>query len=101
MVSVKTGRCTITRQLQPFVFPQASVANTLTTVVPHGNAVPDGGEETIVTLVLQRSLAETLQNTMGFVWQLVTTMFDGQLITGGVVSTTVTVWLQLLLLPQQ
>src|SRR5262245_30034978 len=94
MVRVNTGRCTITRKLQPFVFPQASVANTLTTFVPHGNALPDGGEETIVTLVLQRSLAETGQNTMGFVWQLVTTMFDGQLIVGGVVSTTVTIWLQ-------
>src|SRR5262245_47134824 len=101
MVRVRTGRCTITRKLQVLVLPQSSVAVTWTVFVPHGNAVPDGGEETTVTLVLQLSLVITDQTMIGFVTQVVTTMFDGQVIIGGVVSTRVTVWLQVAVLLQQ
>jgi hypothetical protein len=64
------------------------------------NAVPDGGVDVTVTL-LQASVATTLHVTMMLLVQVNAVMFDGQTMDGGVVSTTVTVWEQLVLLVQQ
>jgi hypothetical protein len=58
--------------------------------VPRAKVVPDGGVETTVMLVLQLSLTPTVQVTTALVLHVPTTIFDGQMTVGGVVSTSVT-----------
>jgi len=88
---VNVGRSTVTLKSQVLVFPQLSVAVTCTlVVVPRANTLPDGGVDVIVIFVLQLSVASTVQVTMAFVPHVSMTMFVGQVIVGGMVSTTVT-----------
>src|ERR1035441_381371 len=91
----------VTVKPQVDTLPQQSVAVQLTVVLPGWNTLPEGGLLPMVTFVQQVSVTETvkLTTTPAFV-QVVTTMFDGQLITGGVVSTIDTIWLQVLVWPQ-
>jgi hypothetical protein len=90
-----TGLTTAMVNEHEFVLPHASLATHKTVlVVLAWNAVPDGGDEVTVTL-LQVSVAVTDQVTMMLLVQVVTTMFVGQTMLGGLVSTTVTVWLQM------
>jgi len=96
-----SGEITITRKLQLFVLPQASLATAVTTfVVSRWNTVPEGGVDMTVT-ELQRSVASTVQLTGTLVVHVTTTMFDGHVIAGGTVLTTVTVWVQTSELLQQ
>jgi hypothetical protein len=96
-----TGRRIATVKMQLFVLPHASRAVAVTVFVVFGrNAVPEGGTEVTVTL-LHVSVAKMDQNTMALVLQVKTTMLVGQVIVGGVVSTTVTVCEQVELLLQQ
>ena len=81
--------------------PQASTACAETELVEFtGNEVPEGGIEVTVTL-LQESVAVIVQVTMVFEAQVYTTMLLGQIIVGGLVSTTITVCEQVLLLPHR
>src|SRR5882672_4432036 len=91
---------TVTVKLQLLLLPLLSRAVLVTVVTPAGKAKPLGG--TLVTLVTaQLSLAVMLKvrllvQTPG---AASTVKFAGQVICGGCVSSTVTVKLQLLLLP--
>jgi hypothetical protein len=88
---VSVGRSTVTLKSHVLVLPQPSVATTWTfVVVPRANTLPDGGVEVTVMLVLQLSVATTVQVTIAFVLHVSMTMFVGQVIVGGMVSTTVT-----------
>ena len=77
------------------VFPDASVAVTVTVVTPNGNVDPDGGTATTVTPG-QLSLAFNLKFTTAEHWfgSFGVVIFAGHLITGGCESFTVTVKLQ-------
>ena len=87
---VMVGRRTMTWKLQLFVLPQLSVAVAVTVlVVSRLKKVPDGGDEVTMT-ELHVSVAVTDQLTVTLVAQVRTRMFDGQVMPGGVVSTTVT-----------
>lgn len=80
--------------------PLASEAVLLTIVVPIGKVLPEGGVEMTVGEPPQVSLADTLKKTVAGV-EDVTTMADGQVMdTVQLVGMTVTVKLQLVLLPQ-
>ena len=96
-VMFSVGLRRITRKVQLLVLPQASVATAVTRfVVSRWKLVPEGGVVVTVT-ALQVSVAITVQVTGTFVPQVMTTMFEGHMITGGTVSTTVTVNQQLVL----
>ena len=87
---VKVGLRTMTWKLHVLVLPQPSVATTVTVlVVSRWKMVPEGGVDVTVT-ELHVSVAVTDQVTGTLVRQVMTTIFDGQVITGGTVSTTVT-----------
>jgi hypothetical protein len=102
MTPPSTGRTTETLNVHVLVLPQASVAVQRMVLVEFaGNDEPDGGAEVIVTL-LHTSVAVTVQKTgTALVPQVFTTILLGQMIVGGVVSTTVTICLQLAALLQQ
>jgi hypothetical protein len=91
---------TVTVKLHALLWPLASVAAQFTVVVPSENNDPDAGVQATVGFASQVSLAVGLKLTgvpsTPAHW---TVRFAGQVIIGGVVSTTVTVKLQLLLLP--
>jgi hypothetical protein len=93
---------TVTVNVQDAVLPDASVAVTVTVVVPTGKKLPDAGLELTVTPG-QLSLADgKLYVTTAPHWLVVlfTVMFAGQLpIVGFCASTTVTVNVQLDVLP--
>ena len=83
---------TVTVNEQLAVLPLGSVAVAFTVVVPTGNVDPDGGVATTLTGV-QLSVAVTLKLTTAEhrPVSLLTVMFVGHVITGGVTSVTVTV----------
>jgi hypothetical protein len=83
---------TVTVKLQLDVLPAPLVAVAVTVVVPFGNANPGGGLLTTVTPV-QRSDASTVKLTTAVhsPGSASRVMFAGQVIEGGVESTTVTV----------
>ena len=86
-----TGRRIATVKVQLLLLPQASVAVAVTVlVVLARNVEPEGGDEVTVTL-LHVSVAVTDQLTNTLLRHVSTTMFDGQVMEGGLVSTTVTV----------
>ena len=88
---------TVTSKVQLLRFPQPSVATHVTVRVPIGNELPDGGVQTTVTPPDCASEAGGDGNDtgMGLVPQLFTTMFDGQVMRGSMVSRiTVTVNVQ-------
>ena len=51
------SRTTLTRKVQVLRFVQSSVAVQVTVVLPTGNGLPDGGEQTTETLVSALSVA--------------------------------------------
>ena len=51
------SRTTLTRKVQVLRFVQSSVAVQVTVVLPTGNGLPDGGEQTNETLVSALSVA--------------------------------------------
>jgi len=93
----------LTVNVQVLVLPQPSVAVTRTLfVVPRVNTEPEGGVEVTVMLVLQLSVARMDQVTTALVPQVPAMTFVGQTMVGGVVSTTVTRCVQVMLeFPQQ
>src|SRR5262245_51784791 len=101
---VITGLCvsvTVTVKVQPLVLPLASVAVVVTVVVPRGNVLPLGGMLTLF-VIAQLSVAATVKVTLlrlqrpGSVGNM---RLVGQAITGFSVSNTVTVKVQLFVLP--
>jgi len=82
--------------------PQASVAVTVTSVVPMENWLPDAGTEVIVTGPPQLSVAvgvketATVQKPIG----VVAVIFAGQVTTGAVWSLTVMICVQFVMLPE-
>jgi len=84
----------ITLKLQDLELPQASLAVTSTTLVPRLNIVPERGVEFTVT-ELHVSCAMTFQVAPRNGKQEYSIMSAGQLIVGAVVSTIVTVSMQL------
>jgi hypothetical protein len=91
---------TVIVKLQEDRFPATSVAVHVTVVVPKGNRLPDGGEHTTSGIGSQISVAVAANVTTApaLVMQG-TLLLVGQVITGGVVSTTVTVKLHEALFP--
>jgi hypothetical protein len=92
----------VTLKVHELRFPHASSAVQVTVVEPTGKFDPDGGRQLTVRLVSQSSVALVVQLTgvpAGSPQAI--TMFDGQMITGGVVSRMMlTTKLQELDLPQ-
>jgi len=77
------------------VFPLASVPTHETTVVPFGNADPDGGlQATVAPGQLSVTAATKLTTAEHWPGSAGTTIFAGQATAGGVVSTTVKVVVQ-------
>jgi hypothetical protein len=92
-VAVQFGvRFTVTVNVQTAVFPDGSVAVQVTVVVPGGKADPDAGEQATVTLQLSLA-AGSCQLTIALAPPegIVTKIFSGHVIVGGVLSMTVTV----------
>src|SRR5438552_14649054 len=92
----------VTLKRQPFVLPDESVARRVTAVTPFGNVEPLAGEQATVTPG-QLSLDVTEKSTLLLLhWppSVLATMFVGQLMLGGSVSTIVTVKMQPLVLPE-
>src|SRR5580765_2493883 len=97
----RDGGCTITLKSHVLVL-QPSLAVTCTWfVVPRANAVPDGGVDVIMMFVVQLSVAMMDQVTARLVLHVPTTLLVQNRV-GGVVSTTVTRCVQVMLwFPQQ
>src|SRR5712691_3926107 len=100
---VITGGCvslTVTLNVQVLLRPLASVAVLVTRVVPTGKAKPLAGTLTTVA-VPQLSVALTLNTTLLVHWPAaaLTVRLAGQVITGGCVSLTVTLNVQMLVNP--
>jgi len=80
---------TVTKELQELGFPESSVALQVTGVEPSGNVSPDVGQ--FVEAVPQRSKAVALKEAAAPTGPVhSTTVGAGQVMVGGVVSTTVT-----------
>jgi hypothetical protein len=93
------GRLTITGNEQAALLPLPSVALQVTVVVPMGNRLPDGGAQVTVG-VSQLSVAVAVKvTTAPDALVAATVMFAGQMMLGGVVSTTVTVVVHIAELP--
>src|SRR5258708_3506404 len=95
---------TRTVKAQAFVLPQASSAVMTTVLAPSGNIESDLGTLTTVGVASQISVATGVEKvtaappeSCGFSAAI---KFVGQTIVGGIVSTTVIVWLQKFVLPQ-
>src|SRR5437867_12759915 len=87
----RVGLRTMTRKLQLLVLPQPSVATAVTVlVVPRLNKLPEAGVEVTVTEV-QASVAMIDQLTGTLELQVITRMFEGQVIAGRLVSLSVRV----------
>jgi hypothetical protein len=100
---VIAGGCvsfTVTVKEHVAVLPAPSVAVQVTVVRPTGNVEPDTGEQTTVGDP-QLSVADAVNETTAEHWPAAagTLMGDGQVIDGGVVSTTVTVAMHWLAAP--
>src|SRR5262245_8204564 len=94
---------TVTRNSHFDSLPQSSTARQITSVVPSGKKLPDGGLQLIVGVGSLSSVATTVKSTRvpATSFETHTTMFEGQMMTGGVVSRfTVTVNVQRSRLPQ-
>ena len=90
---------TVTVNVQTLLLPLASRATFVTIVTPGGKILPEAGVEVITGLVSQMSDAVTVKVTgvpAGVPHS--TTRFAGHMMLGGMVSRTVTVKLQALLL---
>src|SRR6185436_760082 len=87
------GVRTVTVKLHEALLPLSSVAVAETVVVPKGKRLPDGGTAMMLTEASQESVAETVKGTTApFEGRLPFTVRGaGQVMTGGVASTTVTV----------
>jgi hypothetical protein len=82
---------TVTVKVRLAALPAASLALVVTVVVPTGKTVPEAGLLLVLTAPLTRSLALVLKVTVAPLAAVASTvMFDGTVMTGGVVSTTVT-----------
>src|SRR5262245_53168020 len=93
---------TMARKEHVETLPQASEAVQTIGLVPHGRTVPEVGLQSSVTLLEQLSVAVTLKKTLVPVEELLTRIsLPGHESTGGMESTTVTVWVQVALLLQQ
>ena len=92
MIAGACASLTVTVKVQLVVLPGPSVAVAVTVVVPFGNANPEAGLLTTVTLE-QRSDALTVKFTTAVhcPGSASRVMFAGHVIEGGVLSTTVTV----------
>jgi hypothetical protein len=92
---------TVTVKLQLPALPAASVAEQVTVVVPFGKAVPEAGLHVSAPRPGQLSVALVVNETTAEHWpgSVLTTMLAGQVSTGGSLSLTVTVKLQLPALP--
>ena len=86
------GVFTITWKLHILTLPQASVAVQVTVVVPRGKSEPLAGVQTTATLASQMSETTGANVTATGTIHGSTTMSAGQVMSGFVVSTTVTVW---------
>jgi hypothetical protein len=94
---------TVTSKLQLAVFPAASVTTNVFVVVPNGNSEPLANPTVWLRVSPgQLSLLMTLYVTAApqIPESLLTAMSDGQVIVGASVSLTVTVKLQLAVLPE-
>ena len=100
---VITGTCvsfTVTVNWQVLILPDASVAVTVTVVVPTGKKLPDAG--TLVTTTPgQLSVAVGVKLTLAPHWPAVlgTIIFAGQVTTGNCTSLTLMVNVQMVILP--
>src|SRR5256885_1140781 len=97
------GQMIFTLNLQSALFPHASFAVQVTVVVPPWNVEPLAGVQ--VTLTTPPQLSDVVgANVTTFLHEVpesdATVMSVGQVMPGGVVSTTVTVWLHSAWLPQ-
>src|SRR6266436_2540056 len=91
---------TVTTKLQPLLLPVASTAEQTTGVLPKAKTEPDGGAQVAETFVSQASVAVAGKRTCAPLAPVHSSVrLVGQVIVGGVVSTTVTTKLQPLLLP--
>ena len=83
--------------------PEVSVAVLVTVVTPIGKTLPEGGLLTTVTIEEQLSVAVTLKLTTAPHWPLnaATWVSAGQVITGAVVSITVTLKVHVAVLPDE
>jgi hypothetical protein len=95
------GSSTVTVNVQMLVFPLASFATFVTVVTPTGNVLPLGG---MLTWPATPTLSDALTvkvTLLRLLWpgSAANTWFDGQVITGGSASRTVTVKVEVLLLP--
>ena len=91
---------TVTVKLQVAVLPDGSVATLVTVVVPRLNVLPEAG--VLTTVALQLSVAVTLKLTVApqLLADAATLMLPGQVMTGAVVSFTVTVCVHVAVLPE-
>src|SRR5579862_8622883 len=90
--------CTVTVKPHVLTLPQASVAVQLTSVVPSANVLPAAGEHATVGFGVHTSDEPTVKFTTALqaFASVPCVIFAGQLIAGGVVSTTSMVCVQLL-----
>ena len=100
---VITGACvslTLTVNWQVLTLPEASVAVTVTVVVPTGKKLPEAGELVIVTPG-QLSVAVGVKETFAPHWPAVfgTTILAGQVTVGGCTSLTLIVNVHVAVLP--
>src|SRR2546426_907438 len=101
LIDGRSVSVTVTVKLQPLVLPAASVTPQVTAVTPTRKVEALGGLHTTVTLV-QLSLALTVYVTLLLLHcpgSVAVTMFVGQVMLGGWLSTTMTCWVQVLWLP--
>ena len=92
---------TVTVKVQLAVLPLSSVAVQVTVVVPMPRMLPEAGTATTATTLSQSSVAVG-RSKVATAWQrsfAAKVRLEGQVITGSVVSSTVTVKLQVLELP--
>jgi len=73
------GRFTVTVNEQLAMPPQAFVTVQVTTVVPSGKRLPEGGEQTIGPL---KPVALTLKTPTALLLQVTITWFGGQVMVG-------------------
>src|SRR5258707_845530 len=91
---------TVTTKLQPLLLPVASTAEQTTGVSPRAKTEPDGGAQLAETFVSPASIAVAVKRACAPLVPVHSSVkLVGQVIVGGVVSTTVTTKLQPLLLP--
>jgi len=90
---------TVTLNAHVFVFPDASYASQVTTVMPTAKSEPDAGVHATVGALSQESIAVALKVTMAEFELVHAIMFPGHVIIGGVVSITINVTVSLVVAP--